>query len=93
MELLCLLGREPHFTPMTTLARDLDLPVKRGRYHGGTTVGDLVIELNRRGFAVVTKNGHGDVGMVASVTKEAWVRAKIGASNYWAAVHGSDNQE
>ena len=88
MELLCLLACEPNFMPMTLLGRDLDLPVKRGRYHAGTTVGDLVIDLNRREFSVVTKNAHGDLGMVAAVRKEAWARSQVGVANYRAAVHG-----
>lgn len=93
MELLCLLSCEPNFRPMTLLARDLNVPVKRGRYHAGTTIGDLIIELARRQFVVVTRNAHGDVGMVAAVRKEAWGRAKIGAANYWADVHGKDGKD
>ncbi len=93
MELLCLLSCEPKFRPMTLLAQDLQMPVKRGRYHAGTTLGDLIIELNRRQFLVVTRNAHGDIGMSAAVRKEAWGRAEVGAANYWAAVHGNDTED
>ncbi len=89
MDALTMLCVEPCFVPLTLLARDLGMPVKRGRYHDGPTVGDLLDELTQRGLTVVTRNARGEKGMVAAIAKEAWGRAQVAAENYWAATCGN----
>ncbi|MDZ4250329.1 MAG: hypothetical protein U0990_09600 [Candidatus Nanopelagicales bacterium] len=89
MECLATLSVEPTYLRLGDIAADLGLPAKRGQHHHGRTVGDLIGELRRRGFSIVTRYSR-TVGTVAAIERTSWAAARVAAANYWACVHGED---